>query len=65
MLMLKERRRNRKMMGCWGKSIIEWGVVGWFICRWKAFRTKLDILQLCIFQQRGDRYMVRTLPGKA
>ena len=54
MMMLKEEENV-----VWGRLIIEQVVVSQFISRWKAFRAKLDILQLCIIQPGGDRYPVR------
>ena len=54
MMMLKEEE-----IVVWGRLFIEQVVVGQFISGWKAFRAKLDILQLHIVQQGGDRYPVR------
>jgi len=53
-MMLKEEE-----IVVWGRLFIEQVVVRWFISGWKAFQVKLDILQLCIVQQGGDRYTVR------
>ena len=58
-------RINGKMMleeeeiVVWGRLFIKQVVIGRFISGWKAFQAKLDILQLRIVQQGGDRYTVR------
>jgi len=33
----KEKQKKQKTMDFWEKSIIEQGVIRWFICWWKAF----------------------------
>jgi len=60
MMILKEEE-----IVVWGRLFIKQVVVGQFISGWKAFQTKLDILQLHIIQQGGDKVSGQeTLPGK-